>query len=136
MTAVFYKNNNPRAISGALDTRHFLDMKQGEKNIFSARDFSDPSNELKLWDVEENSHNIYAPVRFFLWEKYIRKEELKNSEFKRDLYNIVFQAIVNEIEYRLSQPGLTLSAVAKNERLINEITRLVKEYRFMNQTTF
>ena len=127
VTAVLFDDNNPKAISDVLETRTDHELQNGMKAKSGYRDFSNPSNEISVWEPTTAIHNAFAPARYHLYSKYLSRDEFKGQVMKRKIYKKLFIAIRNELSYQYFNPIAKLDETELNKRLIAEIDRLMQE---------
>ncbi len=123
VTAVLFRKD-PRAMYDSLAQSKIKQLSKPFNTAdVDARDFTNKKNRLDNWNETEDPYGMFSPVRYFLYEKYLKRPEYLNSRAS-ELYGTIFQAIFEEMTYRLRNPQVKLSAKAWNERLIKKIEHI------------
>lgn len=83
------------------------------------RDFADPSNELNVWKARSEIHDYFAPVRYFIFQHYLRYPSYLTGAKKHFLY----KKLLNDmIEFSKTQMGDIKDPKEMNRRLISVIS--------------
>lgn len=123
LTAVLYFKD-PKIMYKSLTNTKYLQYLKNETGHEPAisRDFTNRNNKIERWLETDEPHEIFAPVRYFIFETFLSRPLFVDRE-PRKLYEKVFNSILNEINFLVDNPEANLSPSELNQRLIRDIEK-------------
>lgn len=129
------RNFDPEIISRSLLTaRDHQRASERYVRVQRNRNFAAPQNEFQEWEAvsDRDLHGMFAPVRHFLYDEFLRFPSNQTPEKVGQILDIVYQSIREDYDTMILNPLVyqRLSARDRNERLLVMMSRRFLEAGF------
>jgi len=132
VSAVLFSNGDPKAISDALifskQLQTYKKINNDPLNLLS-RDFSNKGNRIDNWIEEDQVHASMAPTRYFLYQRFLQKPYYQSGKGASELYQKVFDIMLDETNFRMNNPEVDLSWKEWNIRFMDKLEKSTKDWK-------